>query len=904
MHDQDRAVIENALAQAAGCCGLKPALDTSAELAALCASAHNEIDHPAWDRAESAIEKLSTGQIADLIRVGTARFHLLNKAEQLNIIRVNRQRERDCTPGNPRPESIDDAMTRLKAAGCTPGRVRSLLDGLDIEPTLTAHPTETRRRTILDKQTDLARCIVRLRDQSLTDRERDETTAELDRVISMMLMTDEIRAERLGVPDEVKNGIYFLMTTIWETVPRLFRDIVYAADRAFGPDQAQIVAADLPAILSYRTWIGGDRDGNPSVTASVTADTLARMSAAAKRLWDTELADLRHILSVSTRRAGLGSEIAESIDRDAAWITDQEHYAQRRFEPLRVRIAQMRARIGSDPSYHSAALLEDLQIIRRALHTAGLHQPAESGPLADAIIRARVFGFHLAALDIRQHSEVHNAAVAELLRAAGVCDNYIELPEVEKLTVLRTELASARPLIRHDAPLTDASAEVLATMRVVREAVAQEPGAIRSWIISMTHHVSDMLAVLLLMKEVGLYSPPLDGKRASSRVHVVPLFETIEDLQRAPELMDETLDDPIFRTHLEAVCAADPIEQEIMLGYSDSNKDGGFLMANIALAIAQRTIADVFIKHRVALRYFHGRGGTIGRGGGRAGRAILAAPRGARTGRLRFTEQGEVITFRYALPDMARRHLEQIVHASLLASSDIDTPERDPAVEELALALAESAQTSYRALIDDPDFWPWFIAVTPIEHIGSMPIASRPVSRATGSALTFDRLRAIPWVFSWGQMRALVPGWFGIGSAMANATDEQRRTLHTAAKRPFISTVLENASQEMARARMPILRRYALGGPNGMAIYSRIESEFINAKAAILAVTNQDNLMAHAPVVGRSIHDRNPWTDVLNLSQIELLKRARVAPASEQPALKAAIQASINAIAAAMQSTG
>lgn len=904
MHNQDRAVIEHALTQAAACCGLKPALDTSTQLAELCASAHDAIDHPAWDQAQSTIASLSTDQLADLIRVGTARFHLLNKAEQLNIIRVNRQRERDSAEGKPRPESIDDAMARLKAAGCTTDRVRTLLNNLDIEPTLTAHPTETRRRTILDKQTDLARCIVRLRDQTLTERERTETTGELDRVIAMMLMTDEIRAERLGVPDEVKNGIYFLITTIWETVPRLFRDIVYAADRSFGSDQADIVAADLPAILAYRTWIGGDRDGNPFVTATVTRETLARMSAAAKQLWDTELAALRHILSVSTRRADLGTEIADTIEHDLEWITDQEHYAQRRFEPIRVRIAQMRARIEADPSYNAAALLEDLQIIRRALHTAGLHQTAEDGPLADAIIRARVFGFHLATLDIRQHSEIHNAAVAELLSIAGVSENYAELSENDKLMILRKELASARPLVRPDAPLTEASTEVLATLRVVRQAVTQEPAAIRSWIISMTHHVSDMLAVLLLMKEVGLYSPPTKDKPATSHIHVVPLFETIEDLQRAPELMDETLADPIFRTHLDAVCAGAPLEQEIMLGYSDSNKDGGFLMANIALAIAQRSIAETFAKHSIALRYFHGRGGTIGRGGGRAGRAILAAPQGARTGRLRFTEQGEVITFRYALPDMARRHLEQIVHASLLASSNIDTPERDPAVEQLALTLAQSAQTSYRALIDDPEFWPWFVAVTPIEHIGSMPIASRPVSRATGSALTFDRLRAIPWVFSWGQMRALVPGWFGIGTAMTDATKEQRETLHAAAKRPFISTVLENASQEMARARMPILRRYALAGPSGQSIYNRIETEFNNAKSAILAVTNHDDLMAHAPVVGRSIHDRNPWTDVLNLSQIELLKRARSAPDADQPMLKATIQASINAIAAAMQSTG
>ena len=904
MLEHDRHVIDHALAHATASCGLDRVLDISSTLASLCASADDAPDHPAWDQAAAQIASMSTAEIADLIRVGTARFHLLNKAEQLNIIRVNHHRERDCTPDHPRAESIDEAMSMLKGSGCSQDRILELLNDLDIQPTLTAHPTETRRRTILDKQTDLARCIIKLRDQDLTARQRDETAQEMDRIISMMLMTDEIRAQRLGVDDEVKNGIYFLATTIWETVPRLFRDIAYASSRAFGAEHNTIIANDLPAILRYRSWIGGDRDGNPFVTAQVTKDTLSKLNSAARLLWDKELADLRHILSVSTNRADLGTEIQDAIQSDLEWITDQEHYAQRRYEPIRVRIVQMRARLKQDPSYTASCLLDDLLILRRALRTAGLIGPSEDGPLSDAIIRARVFGLHMATLDIRQHSEVHNAAVSELLSIAGVCDDYEELNENDKLEILRRELTSVRPLLPLGTKLSDSTSELLATMRVVRDAVMLEPDSIRSWVISMTHHVSDMLAVLLLMKETGLYRPATKNTPALSRIDVVPLFETIEDLQRAPALMDETLADPAFQTHLSAVCNGRENEQEIMLGYSDSNKDGGFLMANVALAIAQREIAEVFTKHNVKLRYFHGRGGTIGRGGGRAGRAILAAPLGARTGRLRFTEQGEVITFRYALPDMARRHLEQIVHASLIASSGTTTSQHDPQLETIAMGLASSARDAYRSLIDDPEFWPWFIAVTPIEHIGSMPIASRPVSRASGSALTFDRLRAIPWVFSWGQMRALVPGWFGIGTAMSSASKDQRASLHASVNRPFISTVLENASQEMARARLPILKRYALAAPNGEAMYARIESEYTRTKSEILAITGNKTLMDHSPVVAASIKDRNPWTDILNLSQIELLKRYAKASESDQAVLKAVIQASINGIAAAMQSTG
>lgn len=915
MHEHDRRTLENALTLAANGCGLGPALTKSSQIGSICRGAGDAVDHPAWERAAGMIGSMDLAEMADLVRVGTARFHLLNKAEQLNIIRVNHERERRSADGPARAESIDEAMERLRDAGMSASGVAGVLAGLDIQPTLTAHPTEARRRTVLEKQTDIAECVVRLRDPGLTERERAETLARLDRVISMLLMTDDVRVARLDVPDEVRNGIYFLSTTIWETVPRLARDILWAARRAFGPQQSAIVANDLPALLRYRSWIGGDRDGNPFVTAQVTARTMGMMREAAIELWDRELGRLRHVLSVSTRRADLGDEIIAAIEKDSEWLDDEAHMAQRRYEPVRLRLSQMRARLARDPSYNGAALLEDLLVIRRALAHAGLSRVAEEGLLCDAIVRARVFGLHLATLDIRQHSGVHEAAVAELLALAGVEAGYATLDEGAKVTLLRQELTGARPLTPIGAALSDATAEVMATMHAVREAVHREPESVRCWIISMTHRVSDMLGVLLLMKEAGLYRPAVGDGQVRSLVHVVPLFETVDDLERAESLMDETLGDPVYRAHLQSVCAGEEggagvaegsPEQEIMLGYSDSNKDGGFLMANVALQSAQRTIAAVFARHGVRLRYFHGRGGTIGRGGGRAGRAILSAPPGARTGRIRFTEQGEVITFRYALPDMARRHLEQILHASLLAASNIDATDPDAGFEELATRLAVRAKGAYRDLIDDPDFWPWFMGASPVELIGGLPIASRPVSRATGSDLTFDKIRAIPWVFSWIQMRALAPGWYGLGSAIAGASDGERSELRAAASvRPFVATVMENAAQELARARMPILRRYALTAPGGEAVFDRLHAEYQRTRDGVLAMTGRIHLMEHAPVVGESIDDRNPWTDVLNLIQIELLTRWRAARSNdERSQLRPVLQASINGIAAAMQSTG
>jgi len=917
MHADDQDILSTTLADACAHIGLGDAHALLTELGSVCAASGDAPGDAALSSAASRLGTLDLRALSDLLRVGTAHFHLYNKAEQLNIIRVNHRRERESEGGRPRPESIDEAVTRLRDAGVGPERVRGLLEALDIEPTLTAHPTESRRRTTLDKQHDIAQCVVTLHDDDLSERQRRQITDRLDRLVSVLLVTDEIRAQRLDVAAEVKNGLYFLTSTIWTTIPRLVRDITDAARRSFGPEQAGVVANELPAILRYRSWIGGDRDGNPNVTAAVTRDTLDRLRAAARGLWDAELGSLRHALSVSTRLADLGDEIQGRIERDLHWIDDEEHLGQRRYEPLRVLLVEMQQRVARDETYRSRDLLDDLMLIRRALHAAGLEKVAENGRLHDAIVRARCFGLHLATLDIRQHSGVHGRAAAELLAVAGVCEDFGALDEEDKLVLLRRELASPRPLIPSGAPLSDETRELMDTLGVVRDAVTREPDAIRSWIISMTHDVSDMLVLLLLMKEAGLAKPGLakPGQSKSglenpdqgdgARLHVVPLFETIDDLERGPALMDRALRDPVFREHLDALSGDQEPEQEVMLGYSDSNKDGGFLMANVALARAQRRIAEVFRERGVRLRYFHGRGGTIGRGGGRAGRAIMAAPPGAHAGRMRFTEQGEVITFRYALPDMARRHLEQIVHAALLASSGVCAPERDEPFEGLIHALAQDARDAYRELIDAEGFWDWFVAASPVEHIGTLPIASRPVSRAQGAALTFDRLRAIPWVFSWIQMRALVPGWYGLGAAIERAGEDDRARLRAGSGRPLIETILENASQELARARMPILERYAARAPGGGIVFERIHAEYTRAADAIKAATGRDDLMAHSPVVGRSIRERNPLTDVLHLVQIELLRRYEASGDDEGRAeLSLAIQASINAIAAAMQSTG
>lgn len=856
-------------------------------LAGLCSADTDE----SLDEAARELARLATGEIHGIVRFTTARFHLLNTAEQLAIIGVNRSRAVNATPDRPRPESIEAAVRLLLDAGRSRQEIAAAAHALDITPTLTAHPTEARRRSILDKQTEAAACLRALRSNGLTPAERSTLERRLRRLVDLLLLTDEVRAKRLDVADEVKNGIYFLSGTIWETVPRLARDL---AD-AVAPGSS---AADLPPVLTYRTWIGGDRDGNPFVTPQATRDALAAMRSRALELWDQELLQLQRELSISSRRAQIELPPGRCIPTDSA-EADRSH---RRFEPFRLRIMDIRAALRAGRSYNADDLIHDLSTLRTALDRVGLTDAADHGPISDAIVRARAFGLRLAAMDIRQHSAVHEAAVDELLRVGGVKGSYMALRESDRLDILRRELATPRPLRPIDTRLSDRTAETLDTLAVVREAIADDPSSIRAYIVSMTHGLSDLLEVLLLLKEAGLARIGGDGRLAAD-IQVVPLFETIDDLERAPELLDQMLCDVRFREHVDSTSdARDPV-QEVMLGYSDSNKDGGFLMANAALHKAQDALARRGAAHGVRIRFFHGRGGTVGRGGGRAGRAILAAPPAARTGSIRFTEQGEVISFRYALADIAGRHVEQIIHATLLGAVHPHIAEDPPELRDALDALAAHSMRAYRKLIDDPAFWPWFLRVTPVTHIGALPIASRPVSRAQGSDLTFDSLRAIPWGFSWIQIRALVPGWFGLGAALDDDSNPASRLIADYAGHPFIETLLDNAAQELARARIRIFRRYAALAPEGAAVTDLILREHRHTLARLTAITGRHGLIDHAPAIAHSIADRNPWTDVLNLAQIELMTRFRDG-AEDPESLRIAIQASINGIAAAMQSTG
>lgn len=883
-------------------------------LRALCKGVYQQNDAGLWEQARAFIRPLAVEEILWLLRSYTTFFHLINKAEQREIIRLNHERERQSRPQQPRPESIAEAIHRLKQKGHGLAQVLAILARLDIQPTLTAHPTEARRRAILFKQKQLARLLEQMQNPALAPAEIENRIEKIHENISLLLVSDELRAGETSVLDEVRHGLYFLAHAIWETIPRIYADLHNALAIHYG------AAPELPAIIRYRSWIGGDRDGNPLVTPAVTRATLALQRNTVLRLYLRELRQLREELSISARWRGVPPPLAESLQTEQAQISLPPAMLQRyRNEPFRLKLCYLIARVEAllqhgrkaknngerrrvAGHYHDERFAADLALLQESLHAAKL-------PVCDRLerLRARVktFGFHLAALDIRQHSEVHGRAVAELLQLAGVTEKYAALEEAERIGLLHRELQTRRPLAGAGQKLSPETAAVLQTLRVLRTALRRDAKAVGCYIVSMTHHLSDLLETLLLFKEAGLWQ--MESGKVHAALDVVPLFETIEDLKNLSGLMASACEDPVYRAHLRSRNDF----QEIMLGYSDSNKDGGYWMANWSLYEAQQAAAEVCRRFDLDFRLFHGRGGTVGRGGGRANQAILAAPAGSHNGRIRFTEQGEVITFRYSSPELAHRHLEQILHAMIIAPVSFEKNagqgrEEDTEAQALLAEIAARAMRAYQNLIGDPLFWQWYVAITPIEHISRLPIASRPVSRKAAQEVDFEGLRAIPWVFAWTQTRYNVPGWFGTGSALAGLLKESSAALAQLQRLyqrwPFFRTVLDNAQLEMKRAHLPIAGFYAHA--REQRFHEAIVRDFEEGARAICAITGQAEILDNAPVLKKSIALRNPYTDVLNLLQVELLQRWRQTAGEERETLRHALFLSINGIAAAMQSTG
>jgi phosphoenolpyruvate carboxylase len=853
------------------------------------------------DRARGAFAQrmaaLDANQLADVAHATTQLFHLINVAEEQHRVRVLRRRDRaESTVA----ESIAAAVDQAKRSGVPADDVRDLLARLFVQPVLTAHPTEARRRTVLDHLGQVSTALDRLDDPRPGVRERTRTLERLRESVTALDCTEEARAARPTPLDEVRAGLDVFERTLLDVTPAILRELQDALTRAYPSERFEV-----GPFLRWGTWIGGDRDGNPAVTADVTRAALERSRAVALGRALDDVADLGRELSVSARIAsstGL-AELTAALEEDRARSPEVSARTLRggMREPWREKLAHMSARLAAtltrgDAMYPDASSYRaDLALLRRALVGAGLDRLAD-GRLLDAERRAQVFGFHLATMDLRQHAQVHEAAVDELLASGGV-RGYSTLDEDQRVTLLCGLLErsdSGAPRTRQE--LSPATRDLLATLEVVGRARRdQGPEACERYIVSFTSAPSDLLEVLFLVRAARL---------APDELRPMPLLEQLQDLERA---------DAIARSMLELspIRAALRGELEVMIGYSDSSKQAGYVTSAVALRRAQQALARVADEGGVTLTVFHGRGGAVGRGGGPANRAIRAQPRLALRGRLRVTEQGETISARYGRADIARRDLEQMVHAVLVASLDLEgshAPGPEQHTREAALSVAaQAAGAAYTALVGDRDrLARYTVEATPIREISELPIASRPSARH--ATLRMDDLRAIPWVFSWNQCRHGIPGWFGLGSALdaviAQSGVDQARNLY--ANWPFFRALIDNAQLALVRADMAVASHYArLSDSEGSEVYALIRQEYDRTVARVLEVTGTRALLAASPTIVDTVARRNPFVDVLNHAQIELLRRLRAAEsAEERERLRKALFVTINGIAAGLMTAG
>jgi phosphoenolpyruvate carboxylase len=871
------------------------------------------------DTLAQLIAELPIDQLIGLIKAFTHYFGLINLAESVERLRVLAERDRKAA-GKPRSESIEVALRLLKDQGVSAAELQDLLDHAQIMPVFTAHPTESKRRTTLKKLHRIADAARQLMGDDLLPRQRENVLATIEEEVVGLWQSDEVRIIKPTVIDEVKNNLYYFEESLVGMSPTLYRDMESVLQQIY-PEHAW----QVPSFMRFGTWVGGDRDGNPFVTPAVTVESLRLLMARIIRHHIRSVERLSHRLSQSSRQVGITAELEQSIAADAPLFPELAVVLERRnpHEPYRQKCSYIHARLGRTLAYveqfqpnwsglHAPhpkdcyasrdELLHDLDVMDRSLRAS------EGAAVADGFLRdvrrsVSVFGLHTATLDIRQHSSRHTAAIHEILSKAGVSDQYDALDQAARTQLLERELSNPRPLIPTHLDFSPETVETIETFRVVAAILEDlNAEAIETYIISMTEGASDLLAVLLLAREASLYQPGV-----LSRLNIVPLFETGADLAAAGEIMQTVLSSQVYREHL----ALRGNVQEIMLGYSDSNKDGGFVDAHWALYRAQVALAEIAAQHSVALRLFHGRGGAVGRGGGPANRAILGQPPGTVGGQIKITEQGEVISDRYAEPDTAYRHQEQVINA-VLRSSFSSAASQLPLGWQTAMEhLASHSRQVYRGLVyDHPDFLEYFRTATPITEISRLKIGSRPASRKSSDRI--QDLRAIPWVFSWMQSRHTLPGWFGLGSALDHYiahTEGGLVVLRAMYEQwPFFSTIIDNAQMILAKADMDIAARYAALVPDaalGAEIFGSIKAEYDLTVRLLCEVAQIDEILATNPILGHSIKQRNPYVDPLSFVQIELLRRLRADPEGrDHAALEDAILLSINGIAAGLKNTG
>jgi phosphoenolpyruvate carboxylase len=876
-------------------------LDLVEEVRALTKRIRNDNDRQAGTELEHLLDTLELPETIQLMRAFTSYFYLANVAEQVHRI--------GDLAGSEQESSLRATVDRILDAGLPPPLVEEVVGRLELRPVFTAHPTEAARRTILTKLRTLADLVDERLDPRATDAERERIDRRVAELIDQIWQTDELRLEQPEPMDEARSMAFYFDQLFRDVIPKLGEEVSLQLERLTASP-----AAGAP--IRFGTWVGGDRDGNPSVTPDVTLEVLEMQHDRGLRDLITAIEGVAEELSTSARIQAISTEMETSLEHDRGLLPDvwQRFRRLNEGEPYRLKCAYIHQRLintrhrileGARPTpgieYSGPEeLMADLDLITRSL------EQNKGGLIADGTMRrlmrsVATFGFHLATMDVREHAGRHRHALAELYRRLGT--DYRALSPDARTDLLTRELDDLRPLSSPTTRLDDEAARTVDTFRAIREAQDRYGmQVIESYVISMTEAPDDVLAAVVLGREAGL----IDLSQGIARLGFVPLVETIADLRNAGEMLESLLSIAPYRRLVELRGNL----QEVMLGYSDSNKAGGITTSQWEIYKAQRVLRNVAHEHGVTLRLFHGRGGTIGRGGGPTHQAIMAQPFGTVDGSIKITEQGEVVSDKYGLPRIAARNLE-LALASVLEASLLHRVSRQPREvldrwTEAMEAFSSAAYNSYRELVDHPSLVPYFLASTPVEELGEMNIGSRP-SRRPGGGGTLEDLRAIPWVFGWTQSRQIIPGWYGVGRGLAAARQAGFGDVldDMMAQWLFFQTFISNVEMTLVKTDLAISRRYVetLVPAEHQEVFDLIGDEYDRAVAEVLSVTGESELLATNPLLARTLQVRDAYLDPINHLQASLLARARAGGGSD-PQLRRALLLTVNGIAAGMRNTG
>lgn len=874
----------------------------------MCKTLRTHFDNEIYSELKEEIANLNSPMRRQVIRAFSMYFHLINIAEQNHRIRRRRQYQLE-DDSIVQPDSIESAILSLKENNINEDMIQEVLNKLSLELVITAHPTEAAKRSILEIQQRIAVILKKLDHPLLTKRERSKLEESLFNEVTILWQTDELRHNKPTVLDEVRNGLYYFDQTLFEVLPEIHREVEICLEKNFSAKKW-----DVPNFLRFGSWIGGDRDGNPNVTPEVTWETLHKQRKLVLKKYKNVLVDLMKRYSHSTTRVEVSDELVQSLEveedkfltEDKKWPVKGEVY-RRKFAIIIERLKQVGK---SDLGYHSAEeLLEDLYVVKRSLNN---HHPAahELKTIQKLIRQVQLFGFHLATLDIRNHSGEHEAAMTEILRKVQITDKYAQLSEDEKVKILENILMDPRPLLLLNEDYSPETQQMIQVFQMIKNA-HKEFGtrSISVYLVSMTKSASDLLEVLVLAKEAGIYRLHADGT-VESQLNVAPLLETIDDLTAGPKIMETLFQMPVYRNHLKVMND----QQEIMLGYSDGSKDGGTLTANWKLYKAQLEIHEMANKYHIGLKFFHGRGGSLGRGGGPLNKSLLSQPAETIGDGVKITEQGEVLSSRYLLEDIAYRSLEQATSTLMLATAHVSKEAepgnlRDECWESAIEEISDAALKKYQSLVfGDADFLTYFNEATPLRELGDLNIGSRPMSRKNRGR--FEDLRAIPWVFAWTQSRQLLPAWYAAGTGLENYALKSEQNLQQLQQMyenwPFFRSIIDNLQMALMKADITTAKEYlSLVEDQKIAerIFSNILEEYERTKAILLEITGDNELLDNTPNIKDSVYRRNPYVDPLNFLQVELIKelRNKNEPSEE---LLTEVLLTISGISAGLRNTG